>query len=92
MRDFGHRCETGGSEPVKTATVQLQSLQDLAHTVSVVTDMSGRFELRGIDPGRYRLKVSHLGLSLKNMARGHQMILGRNSPLGGQDLRDLLFG
>lgn len=26
-----------GSEPVKTATVQLQSLQDLAHTIFVVT-------------------------------------------------------
>ena len=43
-----------GSEPVKTAMVQLQNLQDLAHTVSVVTDVSGRFELKGIDPGRYR--------------------------------------
>src|SRR5438034_7450165 len=41
-----------GGEPVKTATVQLQNLQDLARTTSVVTDVSGRFELRGIDPGR----------------------------------------
>src|SRR5437660_55786 len=50
-----------GSEPVKTATVQLQSLQDLAHTLSVVTDVGGRFELKGFEPGRYRLKVSRTG-------------------------------
>src|SRR5438552_6025022 len=50
-----------GSEPLKTATVQLQSLQDLAHTISVLTDVGGRFELKGIDPGRYRLKVSRTG-------------------------------
>src|SRR2546430_17614371 len=50
-----------GSQPLKTATVQLQSLQDLAHTIWVLTDVGGRFELKGIDPGRYRLKGSRTG-------------------------------
>ena len=58
---LGMVVKLAGSEPVKTATVQLQSLQDLRHTVSVVTDVGGRFELKGIDPGRYRLKVSRTG-------------------------------
>ena len=81
-----------GSEPVKTATVQLQSLQDLAHTVSVVTDMSGRFELRGIDPGRYRLKVSHLGFVTQEYGQRTPNDPGAEIRLsGGQDLRDLLF-
>ena len=46
-----------GNEPLRNTTVELQGLQDLAHTISVVTDVGGRFELKGIDPGRYRLKA-----------------------------------
>src|SRR5438094_10473798 len=50
-----------GGEPVKTAPVQLQNLQDLARTTSAVTDRSGRCALSGIDPGRYWLKLSRRG-------------------------------
>src|SRR2546430_7630057 len=61
-----------GSEPLKTATVQLQSLQDLAHTISVLTDVGGRFELKGIDPGRYRLKVSRTGFVTQEYGRSEE--------------------
>jgi hypothetical protein len=81
-----------GSEPVKTATVQLQSLQDLAHTISVVTDVSGRFELRGIDPGRYRLKVSRTGFVTQEYGQRTPNDPGAEIRLSaGQTLRDLLF-
>jgi hypothetical protein len=81
-----------GSEPVKTATVQLQSLQDLAHTISVVTDMSGRFQLSGIDPGRYRLKVSRAGFVMQEYGQRTPNDPGAEIRLSaGQNLRDLLF-
>jgi hypothetical protein len=81
-----------GSEPLKTATVQLQSLQDLAHTISVMTDMGGRFALKGIDPGRYRLKVSHTGFVTQEYGQKTPNDPGAEIRLSpGQNLRDLLF-
>jgi hypothetical protein len=81
-----------GSEPLKNATVQLQSLQDLAHTTSVVTDMGGRFELKGIDVGRYRLKVSRAGFVTQEYGQRTPNDPGAEIRLSsGQNLRDLLF-
>ena len=81
-----------GSEPLKTAAVRLQSLQDLAHTISVVTDVSGRFELKGIEPGRYRLKVSHTGFVTQEYGQKTPNDPGAEIRLApGQSLRDLLF-
>ncbi len=81
-----------GSEPLKTATVQLQNLQDLAHTTSVVTDVGGRFELKGIDPGRYRLKVSRTGFVTQEYGQRTPNDPGAEIRLSpGQTLRDLLF-
>lgn len=81
-----------GSEPLKTATVQLQSLQDLARTISVVTDVGGRFELKGIDPGRYRLKVSHAGFVTQEYGQKTTNDPGTEIRLSlGQNLRDILF-
>lgn len=50
-----------GDEPLKSANVRLQSLENRAQTASTVTDAGGRFEIKGIDPGRYRLSVSRNG-------------------------------
>jgi hypothetical protein len=81
-----------GSEPLKSATVQLQSAQDLAHTISVVTDVVGRFELKGIDPGRYRLKVSRTGFVTQEYGQKTPNDPGAEIRLSpGQNLRDLLF-
>jgi protocatechuate 3,4-dioxygenase beta subunit len=81
-----------GSEPLKAATVQLVSLQDLAHTTSVITDMGGRFELKGIEPGRYRLKVSRTGFVTQEYGQKTPNDPGAEIRLlPGQNLRDLLF-
>ncbi len=89
---LGMVVKLAGSEPVKTATVQLESLQDLRHTVSVVTDVGGRFELKGIDPGRYRLKVSRTGFVTEEYGQKTPNDPGAEIRLApGQVLRDLLF-
>ena len=81
-----------GSEALKTATVQLHSLQDLAHTISVVTDMGGRFELKGLVPGRYRLRVSRTGFVTQEYGQKTPNDPGSEIRLSpGQNLRDLLF-
>ena len=81
-----------GSEPLRTATVQLQGKQDLAYTVSVVTDAGGRFELKGIDPGLYRLKVSRTGFVTQEYGQKTPNDPGAEIRLSpGQNLRDLLF-
>jgi hypothetical protein len=81
-----------GSEPLKNAAVQLQSLQDLAHTISVVTDVGGRFELKGIDPRRYRLKVSHTGFVTQEYGQKTPNDPGAEIRLApGQGLGNLLF-
>ena len=81
-----------GSEPLKTATVQLQSLEDLAHSISVVTDMGGRFELKGISSGRYRLRVSRTGFVTQEYGQKTPNDPGAEIRLSpGQNLRDLLF-
>ena len=81
-----------GSEPLKSATVQLQSLQDLAHTVSVVTDVGGRFELKGIEAGLYRLKVIRTGFVTQEYGQKTPNDPGAEIRLrAGQYLRDLLF-
>src|SRR5436190_23500791 len=57
----GNVVNLAGGEPVKTATVQLQNLQDLARTTSVVSDVTGGLGLRGIVPGRGWVRVSLTG-------------------------------
>ena len=42
-----------GSIPLPSSTVRLQSIDDHSRTFSGVTDAGGRFEIKGIDPGRY---------------------------------------
>ncbi|PYT54241.1 MAG: hypothetical protein DMG43_06945 [Acidobacteria bacterium] len=81
-----------GSEPLKNATVQLQNPQDLAHTISVVTDAGGRFELKGIDAGRYRLKVSRTGFVTQEYGQKSPNDPGTEIRLSpGQNSRGLLF-
>ena len=81
-----------GSEPLKNATVQLQNFQDLAHTISVVTDAGGRFELKGIDAGRYRLKVSRTGFVTQEYGQKSPNDPGTEIRLSpGQNSRGLLF-
>jgi protocatechuate 3,4-dioxygenase beta subunit len=48
-------------EPLRKATVQLQSLDDPDRTMAAITDGDGRFELKRIEPGKYKLRVSRAG-------------------------------
>jgi hypothetical protein len=81
-----------GSEPLKSATVELRSLEDRSHTVSVATDAGGRFQIKGIDPGRYHLKVIRNGFVTQEYGQKTPSDPGSDLRLSaGQDLKDLLF-
>ena len=81
-----------GSVPVKSATVRLQSVDDETRTISGVTDVSGRFEIKGIDPGRYRLRVIRDGFVTQEYGQRIPSDPGTVLSLSsGQNLKDLLF-
>ena len=50
-----------GGEALRKARVHLQSVEDQTHSISVPTDTGGRFELKELDPGKYKLRVSRVG-------------------------------
>src|SRR2546429_2790199 len=81
-----------GGEPLKGASVQLQDLENRAQTTSTVTDAGGRFEMKGIDPGRYRLSVSRNGFVRQDYGQRKPEDPGTVLSLrAGQNLKDLLF-
>ena len=81
-----------GSEPLKTATVQLQSQDDRAQSNSAVTDVGGRFEIKGINPGHYRLSVSRNGFVAQEYGQRRPDDPGAILTLRpGQNFKDLLF-
>jgi len=81
-----------GSEPLKNALVELISSDDQSHNTSIVTDVGGRFTLKGLFPGRYRLSVSKNGFADREFAQRKPGDPGSVLTLhAGQDLRDLVF-
>jgi hypothetical protein len=81
-----------GSEPLSKASVHLQSTEDRTRAISTVTGAGGRFELRGIDPGRYRLTVSRVGFVTQEYGQKKSEDPGAVLTLRpGQQLKDLLF-
>jgi protocatechuate 3,4-dioxygenase beta subunit len=81
-----------GSEPLTKARVHLESLEDRTRAISTVTNAGGRFELKGIDPGRYRLTVSRVGFVTQEY--GQKKTDGPGAVLSlrpGQEIKDLLF-
>lgn len=81
-----------GGEPLKGASVQLQDLENRAQTTSTVTDAGGRFEMKGIDPGRYRLSVSRNGFVRQDYGQRKPEDPGTVLSLrAGKNLKDLLF-
>ena len=54
-----------GSEPLRKARVQLYSQDDRTRSISVITSADGRFELKRVDPGRYKLAVSRAGFVMQ---------------------------
>jgi protocatechuate 3,4-dioxygenase beta subunit len=80
------------SEPLRRARVFLQNADDRAHNVSVVTDAAGRFQFKGIDPGRYHLSVSRAGFVVQEYGQKKAGDPGALLALrSGQEVKDLLF-
>jgi protocatechuate 3,4-dioxygenase beta subunit len=80
------------SEPLRRARVYLQSADDRARNISVVTDAAGHFQFKGIDPGRYHLTVSRAGFVAQEYGQKKPddpgaLLTLRNS----QQVKDLLF-
>lgn len=81
-----------GSEPLRKTKMTLQSVDDRTRFISVVTDADGRFELKGLDPGRYRLRASRLGYVTYEYGQRKPDDPGAVLTLrAGQELKDLQF-
>lgn len=81
-----------GSEPLRKARVQLQSADDHTHSTSVVTDASGRFQFKGVDPGRYKLFATRSGFVSQEYGQRKPDDPGALLTLrAGQEVKDLLF-
>ena len=81
-----------GSEPLKNARVRLLSQDDRAESHSTVTDAGGRFDLKGIDPGRYRLVVKRDGFITQEYGQRNPDGPGATLTLRAkQEMNDLLF-
>jgi len=82
-----------GSEPLKSASVQLQNVDDRGRSPSTVhTDSGGHFELKGIQAGRYLLRVMRTGFVSQQY--GQRTPSGPGAILAlspGQQMNDLLF-
>ncbi len=81
-----------GGEPLRKARAQLTSLDDRTRSISAVTDAGGRFQIRGIEAGRYKLAVNRNGFVGQEYGQkkpndpGAVLTLRR-----GQEVKDLLF-
>ncbi len=72
--------------------MRLQSVDEPTHSIAVVTDEAGRFELKGLDPGHYRLKASRLGYVASEYGQRKASDPGAVLTLrAGQEMKDLLF-
>jgi hypothetical protein len=80
------------SEPLRKARVRLQSVDDRTHSIGVTTDVGGRFELKGLDPGRYKLTASRVGFVTYEYGQRKPGDPGATLTLRpGQEMKDLVF-
>lgn len=81
-----------GSEPLKSATVRLENVEDHTRTFSSSTDAGGRFEIKGIPAGRYRMRAIRDGYVTAEYGQRTYSDPGRIITFTpGQNLKDLLF-
>ena len=81
-----------GNEPLGKATVQLESLEDPDRTMAAFTDGEGRFELKKIEPGKYKLKASRAGYVVQEYGQHKPGDPGAVMSLRpAQQMKDLLF-
>jgi hypothetical protein len=80
------------SAPLKGATIQLSNDEDRDHTIAAKTGADGRFELKNIPPGQYRLTVSRNGYYQTEYGQKKPGDPGATFSLRpGQRVTDLLF-
>jgi Carboxypeptidase regulatory-like domain len=81
-----------GSAPLKSARVELRSMEDQTHAYAATTDEGGRFTLKDVGPGRYRLSVSRNGFVNQEYGQKTPNDPGSILTLApGQQMKDLLF-
>jgi protocatechuate 3,4-dioxygenase beta subunit len=66
--------------PIRGAFVQLENADDRGRAIKVLSDSDGRFEMKGIAPARYYLRVARNGFVCRSMASVSRRIRGRYSP------------
>jgi len=80
------------SAPLRKAHVSLISVEDPTRTVAAVTNADGRFALKSIEPGPYRLYVTRVGFVSEGYGQRKPDAPGAVLTLrAGQDLKDLQF-
>ena len=78
--------------PLRKAHLSLKSVDDPNRVIGAVTDADGRFALRAIDPGPYRLTVSRVGFVTQEYGQRKPNTPGAVLTLHpGQELKDLIF-
>jgi protocatechuate 3,4-dioxygenase beta subunit len=80
------------SAPLRKAHLVLRSVGDPNRTVAAVTNTDGRFALKDIEPGSYRLKVTRVGFVAEEYGQRKPDTPGAVLTLHPrQDLKDLQF-
>ena len=59
--------DTLSKSPVSSATISVLDKKDSSLITFTLTDNAGRFELKGIPNGEYRLMISHVGYHNTNV-------------------------
>jgi len=91
-RIAGTVVKLAGSEPLKNARIRLLSQDDRTLSRGVVSDAAGRFDLKGVSPGRYRLVVHREGFVSQSYGQKKPDDPGAILTLrANQELRDVLF-
>lgn len=78
--------------PLKNATVRLENDSDREHIIAAKTAADGRFELRNVPSGRYKLKVKRNGYVEQEYGQQKPSDPGATFALSpGQDKHDVTF-
>jgi hypothetical protein len=81
-----------GVEPLRKSKITLQSLNDRTYSISTITDSGGHFELKRLDPGGYKLRVSRVGFVAYVYGQRKPGDPGATLTLrSGQEINDLVF-
>jgi 5-hydroxyisourate hydrolase-like protein (transthyretin family) len=81
-----------GSAPLKSAIVRLNSAEDRTHAYAATTDADGRFALKNVEPGHYRLTVTRSGFADQEYGQKTPNDPGSILTLApGRQVNDLLF-